>query len=454
METKGNNVLSCRLLAADGDRNCACLFTGANWMKQPDGTYPEGCGSYIDVPPIAILFEGQMNAWEERWKQCKEDVQKALKQSRATLFLGAGVSAPAGMPGWQGLISQMTGYALQYRDYMNERPNGDAAWREKRERLLKIEEQLIADKLSIFNGVNVLESGQYIEQLLNDSFKRMVNDSSGGNVDYEPLRAVISAIIQNSRTPEYFLNEWKRNNPRGDPKDLKALASGSSLCAVAYLLQAPGGFRRAVTYNYDPLVQEYLSSIFGLPSNRIITHSEGWNPEEAEDSIDIFHVHGYIPRATTDGTSSANSMESQRIILSEDSYYNTERYEAYNWQNSIQAFYLNRDTCVFVGFSAEDYNFRRILRQMGNNQNRDGTLKRHEHYLFLTIDSIVKDAWMNMCRRHLSEGQASYDTILIDTKILLQQQLDAKAVYWAKKGFYPIWVTIKDIPPLLLSLLD
>ncbi len=420
-------------------------------MKQPDGTYPEGCGSYIDVPPIASLFEGQMNVWEERWKMCKEDVQKALKQSRATLFLGAGVSAPAGMPGWQGLISQMSGYALQYRDYKKERPNGDAAWREKRERLLKIEEQLIADKLSIFNGVNVLESGQYIEQM----FKQIVNDLSGGNVDYEPLRAVISAIIQNSLTPEDFLDKWKRDNPGGDPKDLKAVASGSSLCAVAYLLQAPGGFRRALTYNYDSLVQEYLSSIFGQPSNRIITHSEGWNPKEAKDSIDIFHVHGYIPRSTTSGTSSEHPMESQRIILSEDSYYNTERYEAYNWQNSIQAFYLNRDTCVFVGFSAEDYNFRRILRQMGINQkNRDGTFKRPRHYLFLTIDSIVKDTWMNMCRRHLSGGETSYEAILEDTLIFLQRQLDAKETYWAEKGFYPIWVTIKDIPPLLLSLLD
>lgn len=48
----------------------------------------------------------------------------------------------------------------------------------------------------------------------------------------------------------------------------------------------------------------------------------------------------------------------------------------------------------------------------------------------------------------------SYEEILSDTLTLLQLQLDAKATYWAKKGFYPIWVTINDIPSLLLSLVD
>ena len=91
---------------------------------------------------------------------------------------------------------------------------------------------------------------------------------------------------------------------------------------------------------------------------------------------------------------------------------------------------------------------------MGSNRNGDIAFKRPKHYLFLTIDSIVQDTWMNMCRRHLSREKTSYEEILSDTLTLLQLQLDAKATYWAKKGFYPIWVTINDIPSLLLSLVD
>lgn len=439
-------MLGCKLLSTN-DGNCTCNFTGDNWKKFPGKGYTNGCLTYINIPPItSLLKEEMLDAWKERWDMYRSDIRQALGKSRATLILGAGVSAPAKMPGWQGLISQMSGYAFQYRDYTGANPNRGAIEKATQERLLKLESELISDGLTIFNGVNVLESAQYVEQLLNDSVR--------GNSNYELTKAVISAIIQNSETPEEFLKQWKIDNPDENSKDLKSVASGSSLCAVAYLLQAPRGFRRALTYNYDSLVQEYLLSIFGQPLDRIITHSEGWNPMEEKDSINIFHVHGYIPRTKNCNKLPAFPRESQRIILSEDSYYDTERYEAYNWQNSIQAFYLNRDTCVFVGFSAEDYNFRRILRQMGSNRNGDIAFKRPKHYLFLTIDSIVQDTWMNMCRRHLSREKTSYEEILSDTLTLLQLQLDAKATYWAKKGFYPIWVTINDIPSLLLSLVD
>ena len=104
----------------------------------------------------------------------------------------------------------------------------------------------------------------------------------------------------------------------------------------------------------------------------------------------------------------------------------------------------------FVGFSADDYNFRRILRQLGDpNAQR---ANRPKHYLILTIDELVKDTWVSICRSHVPRGTTPED-VRSDTLVLLQKILHMKENYWMRYGFYPIWVSINDIPQTLLSLL-
>ena len=117
---------------------------------------------------------------------------------------------------------------------------------------------------------------------------------------------------------------------------------------------------------------------------------------------------------------------------------------AYNWFNTIQSYYLNNSTCVFVGFSGDDYNFRRILRQLGHGNARG-------HYLVVMIDDLYKDIYKNTCQYFASSK--SSDEIAHMAKLLLDRILESKDKYWREYRFYPIWVTIEDIPKALVSLL-
>ena len=42
------------------------------------------------------------------------EVRNCVRENTAALVIGAGISVPAGMPTWPGLVSRMLGYAIQY----------------------------------------------------------------------------------------------------------------------------------------------------------------------------------------------------------------------------------------------------------------------------------------------------------------------------------------------------
>ncbi len=367
------------------------------------------------------------------------------------LALGAGISIPMGMPSWTGLLSRMSGYAFQYQSYIaaDTVASADAA------RLQKLENELIKGDIEMLNGINALEAAQYISLTLGQE---------PGAVRDGLIKSIISEIIARNTSPQEFRKSTDCPEPlqgrlkrKGKPWNreekaaLRALAEKNTLIAVAYILQAKDGFRRALTYNYDTLVQEYLIDFLEVPAKRVVTHSEKWMPvpKSVNDPIELLHVHGCLPRPNLRGRSPAFPEESQRLILSEDSYYDMERGGAYDWQSSVQSYHFNRDTCVFVGFSAEDYNFRRILRQMKTYTSTD----RPEHYLILTIDGLAKNIYASLCRSQLKAG-LNYDELWNDAKVLLNQELSMKAKYWGQYKFHPIWATVKDVPNILMSLMQ
>lgn len=391
------------------------------------------CLPNIEIPSIDLLLTNEVRVAAQQ--DSLKKIQEAISENHVTMVLGAGVSIPANMPNWQGLISQMLGYAMQYRNYFHSYTSPDLA----RER--KLQKELISKELKILRGANTLESGQYIRQVL----ELAVED-----FDDELLKEIINAIIEKNLGPKEFLTDYKNNHPEldlqnGGSATQRILATESTLCAVSYLIKEK--VHRALTYNYDTLVQEYMSVVFQVPEDSIVTHAGKWTKTECQTPIEIFHVHGYLPRKSQESKPTPMfPVESSELIFSEDSYYNTEQYEAYNWQNSIQSYYLNRDHCVFVGFSADDYNFRRILKQLG----KKGT-GRPEHYLILAVDDVVRDTWESICQHGITTC-ASIDDIKNDTLVMLDQILDMKEKYWRRYGFYPVWTTVKDIPKLILSL--
>lgn len=427
------NYLECQFRRFDVDGTARCFLKDAD-LKECHNV----CPSCVSLPTVELLLDPDARKNRSRYQM---EIRQAIAEDCATLVLGAGVSMPMGMPNWLGLISKMAGYARQYVDHADEglKDNEDV-----RRLCVGLEKELISGELTLFNGVNVLESGQYIEQAL--------RDVAGKKSVQELLKETLSIIVARSLTPTQWIEEkWKKDYPRCSPRRNRLLAAGhNSLCAAAYLLCAKHGFRRALTYNFDTLVQEYLIDIFQVNPDRIFTHPGEWSKyprKGVRDPIDMFHVHGCIPRRENlKKPSCAFPKKSERIILTESSYYDTEQSGAYNWQNSLQSYYLNRDHCVFVGFSADDYNFRRILRQMGSE-------KHPKHYLILTIDNVAQETWATVCRRRLFSNVTA-EQVREEALQLLKLQLDMKTKYWNRYGFHPIWVTVEDIPTYLLSLVE
>lgn len=105
-----------------------------------------------------------------------------------------------------------------------------------------------------------------------------------------------------------------------------------------------------------------------------------------------------------------------------------------------------------MGFSAEDYNFRRILRQIGERKTDD-----RPHYLILSVGRWISDIYEEVCRIHAKQSggratEADAERISKDAVLLLRYILQCRAAYWKRFNIRPIWVTVKEIPQRLAEL--
>lgn len=190
--------------------------------------------------------------------------------------------------------------------------------------------------------------------------------------------------------------------------------------------------------------------VFGFPPEKLVSHVDAFNSRKPKATHHVFHLHGCIPRTDCSDTDTYGHL-SNSLILSEDSYIGVEKYGAYNWFNSIQSYYLHYGSCLFVGFSGTDYNFRRILRQRGT---KEEDQERKKHYMIVTIDDLYKDIYRNVCQyRKKTPAGFSAGKVAADAKLLLNEVLTTREAYWKDFDFYPIWVSIAEIPEVLLSLL-
>ncbi len=121
-----------------------------------------------------------------------------------------------------------------------------------------------------------------------------------------------------------------------------------------------------VTYNYDDLIERKLES-YGTPVFPVLEGDEVMQ----RDGVPILHVHGYIPK-------SKKPTSVPHLIL-EESSYNRLFNESYRWVNVEQLHYMRSTNCIFVGFSMQDPNLRRLLELA----NGDGS---REHCIFLKED--------------------------------------------------------------------
>lgn len=173
------------------------------------------------------------------------------------LFLGAGVSLSAGLPGWESLLHRLT--VEMWAQRLGAGAGGEDA--EEFARLFR----------HAFGGFPII-SGRYIRKALGHAFQ-------------ERVRAILYSH------PE---------------------ATSSLLKAVTRLCVSPedgAGIRAVVCYNYDDLLEIHLAQ------RRVrfcSVSTEGQSPPP--QVLPIYHVHGFLPR---DGSLDHQS----EIVFAEDAYH-------------------------------------------------------------------------------------------------------------------------------------
>ncbi len=116
-----------------------------------------------------------------------------------------------------------------------------------------------------------------------------------------------------------------------------------------------------VTYNYDNfltetirlLVKKNISGYRQIKTNDIFRSIQ--NLSHDEDTLPIYHVHGFIPPPDNVIIEGA-----ENVVFAFDEYFSN-MIEPFSWQTTTQLYYLNNYNCIFLGTSLTDWNMMRAL---------------------------------------------------------------------------------------------
>lgn len=386
---------------------------------------------------------------------------------------GAGISISVGVSNWEKLLSSAIGkliYTFAIEDEQKVFSENDKA-------LSKLKKCEKGDNYKFIEKMDLLEVADYINNYIGNTYKKDYDD-----VDFfdESTNAQMVALIRSCMYMSDTVPEEKKARI-GCPN-----YGGSTLEAVAKSIieiYNKNKLNRIITYNYDNLLEYFLEKEISEGHRVIevksISHTD--QDQRIEDGkINICHIHGKF---------NVSNMEdaSTNIVLSEKSYYNIEK-QNYMWSHTLQADAMQNDICIFIGFSARDYNFRRII--------KNSQLAEKHLYIIFTIDEFVnnifgdiietlhKDDLIKDRERMIDDILSKTNEINADTEIKIKEAItynkelqdterDSKIAqlltsedymcerlylaflicsqndYWEKCGIQPIWTTIKQMPKLI-----
>jgi hypothetical protein len=245
-------------------------------------------------------------------KEAIKSLRDAFSSRDLTIYLGAGVSIPSGLPSWEQLV-----LLLYFRTL-----DADISYKVYPNYLMAISEWLIKNKnepLDII--IRKVKNSGWDET----TFFNLIRESlySGFNLYGNRQRP----LIEGNKTLNAIIN---------------------FLCSKS--IPQNSGLKSIISYNYDNLLEIGLESITSMNNYQII-----WKGNDSLElnKIPIYHVHGFIP---FDGNGSAMN----EMIFSEEQYNNAFQ-DAFFWGNMIQMQNLSSNTGLMIGISLSDRNIRRIL---------------------------------------------------------------------------------------------
>lgn len=377
---------------------------------------------------------------------------------KVTWILGAGISKSAGVPLWSECLLRMWARILylekednlkagkEFRDTLNDMKSQI----KKPEKVLRKINLTISGKMTseILNGVNTLEAAEYIQNFVAESVSRFSNKD-------ELYEQAFVRLLRDALKPEL------------SPKEILDKLKNQVIGLLASYFTRQVNENKKVTvisYNFDNLLEFALENE-GLEKRYCYIKNPGTTEVfNGKKGVYIYHPHGTVSVVPT-----VLSEDSGRFVLAESNYGRLEQ-KAYIWENSIQAKALHESSCVFLGFSGEDYNFRRIIKNMESDEERQDTV----HYLFLSLESLVKKMFGSAVNKkllgdvprteeererllgHISKTE--YDAVLrqllkneemIYERMLIIKKLYAQYLYWERHNIIPIWTTRDELPEMV-----
>lgn len=385
--------------------------------------------------------------FSEKNRESFEELKKRVKTQGLCFILGAGVGQSVGLPNWNELLSKAIGRLL----YTFDRDNDILSMRECAQEFEKgkFDDGVSGKYQSVWDVSNPLEIAEYLLNYHQELLTVHSNLEVKQGIAEKQLLALIRSCLHHSKAEMKTLEK----------KYCKKVRNGeriSTLKSIAETIKShfdKEGTQTVITYNYDNLLEYSLVNKCNISSDtiKVISYkgtrdiNDGKNDRQIEQGkINICHIHGYI-----DITENKN--ECDGLILSERSYRDVEQSE-YNWINTCQAVAMQDHTCVLVGFSGEDYNFRRIVRK-----SNDG-----ESYIFFSVNDIVKSIFSEeaskLAKAKGIKLEKAIDKILKDKKrccyekLMMAFWIYSKTMYWEKFNVHPIWTTLEDLPKRILEL--
>ena len=373
---------------------------------------------------LSLLFLGDLNrgiggVWTEsrnrRMGELYERLQDGDKQP-FSLVVGAGLTASVKLPAWGSLLGRLEVNTFDFQSGIDPKhraknpsddyPAGDYPFYEFPEFHTQ---KAFSDAKDSFHITDPLELAEYIK----DGFP-------GGKKWDTEKQNVMKTIVRQALEAE----------PKTYQKENKEtyLYQTAEMCAKYFST----GNRRIVSYNYDNLLEWYIHR-----QHPALCPNAVYDRRSAGAGLNVYHIHGYLGLSGTDH----ENEESERIILTEDDYLELERYP-YCWENYLLTRALYEGDSLFLGFSGDDYNFRRIMR--GVSESAAG-IKR---YMIVSINDTIK----SVIEMALDEYESADPPIEYLVRIL-SHWLEIRDKYWSKKGIVPIWATHDDCPKLIENLL-
>jgi len=240
-------------------------------------------------------------------------IRQAL-ETPVTILLGSGVSASAGLPIWNELLKRICTVFFYHWEW--EVTKGKATlYNPPRELSMVFMEDFFWSDEAIALGEEFSKDNP---TLVAQQIKNCIRD-----IDW---RYLLYKVLYNEDL---------------EPKESQLMCSLARLCSKSNSIAA------IVNYNYDSLFEMYLTE-------NNVKFSVLWDDtaKRKKNTLPIYHPHGYL-RFGGGPTS--------KIMLAESDYHR-ESAEPYSWANLIQTKALCNSTCVFVGTSMTDPNWRRLLR--------------------------------------------------------------------------------------------